>query len=83
MSKEIEEHSPLLAAGVRSGDVGMEWPMLEYLTTQEVSAWIRVSSASLCRWRQTGQGPRVTWMAHACPRYKRSDVEKWLERMAA
>jgi len=57
--------------------------MSEYLTTQELSTWIRVSPATLCRWRQTGQGPRVTWMGASCPRYKCADVEAWLERSAA
>lgn len=55
----------------------------EYLTTAEVSAWIRVSPATLCRWRQSGHGPRVTWMAPACPRYLRSDVQAWLDQAAA
>jgi predicted DNA-binding transcriptional regulator AlpA len=56
---------------------------LEYLTTREVSEWVRVSCATLSRWRRDGHGPRVTWLAPGVPRYKRSDVERWLERAAA
>lgn len=55
----------------------------EYLTSKEVAAWLRVSAATLCRWRQTGHGPRVTWLTPACPRYRRGDVEAWLKRAAA
>lgn len=30
----------------------------QYLTTNEVAQWIRVSASTLCRWRQDGRGPR-------------------------
>ena len=56
---------------------------VEFLTSEEVSAWLRVSQSTLCRWRQTGEGPRVTWMSRTCPRSRRSDVEAWLKRVAA
>lgn len=57
--------------------------MTEYLTTNEVSAWVRVSAATLCRWRQSGEGPRVTWLSATCPRYERGDVEAWLAEARA
>lgn len=57
--------------------------MPEYLTSEELAKWIRVSPSTLCRWRQTGLGPRVTWLSPTCPRYLRSDVEAWLMRAAA
>jgi len=50
----------------------------EILTSSEVSDWIRASPLTLCRWRQRGEGPRVTWMGPTCPRYRREDVEGWL-----
>jgi len=50
----------------------------EILTSGEVARWIRVSESTLCRWRQCGMGPRVTWMTPTCPRYRRRDVEQWL-----
>lgn len=34
----------------------------QYLTTNEVAQWIRVSASTLCRWRQDGRGPRATWL---------------------
>lgn len=56
---------------------------MEFLTSEEVALWMRVSPSTLCRWRQIGHGPRVTWLSKTCPRYRRSDVEAWLERAAA
>jgi predicted DNA-binding transcriptional regulator AlpA len=53
------------------------------LTSREVAVALKVSKSTLCRWRQTGLGPRVTWLSPTCPRYRRSDVDVWLRRMAA
>ena len=55
----------------------------EFLMSEEVALWLRVSQATLCRWRQSGCGPRVTWMSRTCPRYRRSDVESWLKKVSA
>lgn len=55
----------------------------ELLTSEEVAEWIRVSPSTLCRWRRTGQGPRVLWLSATCPRYRRRDVEAWMEGVAA
>ncbi len=55
----------------------------DYLTSEELAAWLRVSPSTLCRWRKTGQGPRCTWLSPTCPRYLRADVEAWLRRAAA
>lgn len=60
-----------------------ETVVVQYLTTKEVSRWLRVSATTLCRWRQTGEGPRATWMSRGCPRYRREDVEAWLKKVAA
>lgn len=57
--------------------------MTEYLTTREVAAWLRLSEATLCRWRQTGRGPRAVWLTPTSPRYARGEVEEWLKRTAA
>lgn len=55
----------------------------DYLTSSEVAELVRISPSTLCRWRQTGHGPRVTWLSSSCPRYRRADVESWLRRVAA
>lgn len=58
-------------------------PLPVLLTSREVATALQVSSATLCRWRQTGHGPRVVWLSPYAPRYRPEDVTKWLERMAA
>jgi predicted DNA-binding transcriptional regulator AlpA len=48
------------------------------LRTEEVAKWLAVSKSTLVRWRQSGQGPEVYWLADGVPRYRASDVERWL-----
>jgi predicted DNA-binding transcriptional regulator AlpA len=48
------------------------------LRTQEVAAWLAVSKSTLVRWRQSLEGPEVYWLADGVPRYRASDVERWL-----
>ena len=58
-------------------------PLAVLLTSREVALALQLSQATLCRWRQTGHGPRVVWLSPYAPRYRREDVTKWLEGMAA
>lgn len=61
-----------------------EPPVLQkLLTSVEVAQALRVAPSTLCRWRQSGQGPRVTWLSPFCPRYQQKDVDAWLRRGAA
>lgn len=53
------------------------------LTSNEVAEWVQVSRATVSRWRQEGQGPRVVWLSPGCPRYRPADVERWLEQVAS
>lgn len=53
------------------------------LRTQEVAAWLAVSRSTLVRWRQSFEGPDVYWLADGVPRYRASDVERWLAGRAA
>lgn len=48
------------------------------LRTQEVATWLAVSKSTLVRWRQSLHGPDVYWLADGVPRYRASDVERWL-----
>jgi hypothetical protein len=50
----------------------------ELLTTAEVAALLKVDSSTVCRWRTSGQGPRVTWLSPSIPRYQRTDLLEWL-----
>jgi predicted DNA-binding transcriptional regulator AlpA len=53
------------------------------LTSKEVSRLLNVAPSTLCRWRQTGKGPRVYWLGTGSPRYREDDILEWLERLAA
>ncbi len=53
------------------------------LRTQEVASWLAVSKSTLVRWRQSLEGPHVYWLADGVPRYRASDVERWLAGRAA
>ncbi|GAA1863762.1 hypothetical protein [Myceligenerans crystallogenes] len=55
----------------------------EFLTSEEVAAWLKVAPSTVCRWRLARKGPRVTWLSPSIPRYRRSDVEGWLMEVAA
>lgn len=48
------------------------------LNTAKVAAWLSVSKSTLVRWRQSGEGPAVCWLAEGVPRYRAADVEAWL-----
>lgn len=52
----------------------------ELMTSAEVGELLRVSQATLCRWREQGAGPRVLWLSHRVPRYSWLDVWDWMER---
>lgn len=52
------------------------------LTARDVAEWLATSPATLCRWRQSGKGPR--WVAlGASPRYRREDIEAWIDEQAS
>lgn len=53
------------------------------LTSKQVCDLLGVAPSTLCRWRQTGKGPRVYWLGVGSPRYREDDLVEWLERMAA
>lgn len=48
------------------------------LRTEDVAKWLAVSKSTLVRWRQSGEGPAVYWLAEGVPRYRAADVEVWL-----
>ncbi len=52
------------------------------MTTDEVAELLHVNRSTMCRWRQNGQGPQVTWLSPRMPRYQRRHVAAWLERRA-
>lgn len=55
----------------------------ELMTSAEVGELLRVSQATLCRWRQHGVGPRAMWLSPRVPRYSWPNVREWMERSRA
>jgi excisionase family DNA binding protein len=53
----------------------------ELMTEQEVADYCRVSLRTVQRWRHDRTGPPVIWAGNR-PRYRRSQVDAWLERKA-
>lgn len=53
------------------------------LRTEELARWLAVSKSTLVRWRQSGRGPEVYWLADGVPRYRADDVERWLSGRSA
>ncbi len=58
-------------------------PADEFLTTEEVAAWLKVAPSTVCRWRLARTGPCVVWLSPSLPRYRRDDVMVWLDKVAA
>ena len=55
--------------------------MQNFLTEKEVAKQIRVSLASLRRWRLVQRGPRFLKVG-ALVRYRPEDLEQWMETLA-
>ena len=49
------------------------------LTQQQLADELEVSLRTLERWRQQGTGPAFIRVGRS-PRYRRSDIDAWLER---
>jgi excisionase family DNA binding protein len=49
------------------------------LTQQQLADELQVSLRTLERWRQQGTGPAFIRVGRS-PRYRRADVDAWLER---
>jgi excisionase family DNA binding protein len=51
----------------------------ELLTQQQLADELQVSLRTLERWRQDGTGPAYIRVGRS-PRYRRSDIDAWLEQ---
>ena len=54
----------------------------EFLTVEELANWLRVKPQTIYQWNYAGTGPRLTKLGARYVRYRRSDVEAWLEERA-
>jgi len=52
----------------------------QLLDAHELAEWLAVPVATLYQWRYTGNGPRALKVGRHL-RYRRSDVEAWLETL--
>lgn len=53
------------------------------LDDNDLAALCKVQPSTVKRWRRKRTGPPVVWLNAISPRYRRSDVEAWLESRAA
>lgn len=53
--------------------------MTELLTTIEASQYVRLTKLTLARMRVTGEGPPYYKLGERSVRYRRSDLDAWLE----
>jgi predicted DNA-binding transcriptional regulator AlpA len=53
--------------------------MEEILTSEQTAALLHVTTRTLQKWRAQGRGPRHLEPEPNIIRYKKSDVEEWLE----
>ena len=51
--------------------------MDDWLTVQELAAWLKIPEATLYAWRSRGSGPRGAKIGRHV-RYRRAEVEEWL-----
>lgn len=58
--------------------VGTEKDLL--LTAKQVAEILCISTPTLCRWRQMGEGPAWVSLGPASPRYRRADVDAFVRR---
>ena len=72
--------SPLIIHSVKQPKgLHMEAKDLEkMMTTKEVSKYLRISEAALYEYRRTGTGPNYVRLNDRLVRYRKSDVDEWL-----
>jgi len=73
-------HTPLGGVTTENGDATTGTNSCErLLTTKEVSAIVRLSCSTLSRLRQRGEGPPCLWITPSSPRYRQSDISRWMD----
>ena len=51
----------------------------DLISPAELGEWLGKSTASLANWRYLGLGPKFVKLGPKAIRYRKSDVETWLE----
>jgi len=52
----------------------------ELLRPEQAALLLKVSRSGLLKWRMRGMGPKYLKLAGKAVRYRRSDLEAWLEQ---
>lgn len=56
--------------------------MTEVLTRKQAAAFLQMSEDALAQHAHRGTGPRFSKISHRTVRYRRADLEAWLEDLA-
>lgn len=57
----------------------MNTDVLQAFTSQQAARYLGVSEASLRLWRSEGKGPRFYRAGEKLVRYRRADLDSWIE----
>ena len=55
-------------------------PVKEWFTVNELAEWLQVPRQTIYRWGWLDMGPPSHRLSERCIRYRREDVEAWLEQ---
>lgn len=77
-SLHIDRRADELAAAA----VVANYPADMLLTTGELARWLGVSEISIKRWISAGCGPKAIRTGLRALRFRKSDVQSWLESRA-
>ena len=58
-------------------------PAPEYLTPEMAAAYLSVSVETMKQWRAQGYGPKPVTTQHKFVRYRRADLDAWMEGLDA
>jgi excisionase family DNA binding protein len=57
----------------------MEFGPDQLMNTRELADYLRINPATVYRWRHSKEGPPPTRLGSKAVRYRRRDVDAWLE----
>lgn len=57
--------------------------MEHMITTKDAARYLGVKASALIAWRHRGTGPKFHRYSSRCIRYKRADLDDWIEAQAA
>ncbi len=58
-------------------------PQMRLLSPTEVAEILGVTTSTLCRLRQQGEGPSVVWVTEHTPRYREDQLLAFIEERSA